>query len=60
MYESDFSRHNVHRLLVEVYLLVFLSFTLLGILYYQYIHAPNAQYFATTFDGRLVDIYPVH
>jgi hypothetical protein len=60
MYESDFYRHNVQRLLVVAYLLVFLIFTLLGILYYQYIHAPNAQYFASTLDGRLVEIYPAH
>lgn len=54
-----FYRNNFRRLLKFVYVLIFFSAALLGIILYQLFTTPTPQYFVTTSDGRLIEIKPV-
>lgn len=55
-----FSRVNFNRLITLSYLLSFIIFLLLGTIYYQYFTRPAPHYFATTSDGRLIELTPVN
>lgn len=57
--QSQFYRDGYRRLFVLVFLLLIVGFGLLGIIIYQHINRPIPKYFATTSDGRLIEIKPI-
>lgn len=55
---SQFYRNNYRRLIKFSFILIGVMFLLLGTLFYQYMTRPSVNYFVTTTDGRLVEIFP--
>jgi len=54
--QTQFYRNNYRRLLHFVLFLNLVAFILLGVIVYQHMTRPIPKYFATTSDGRLVEI----
>jgi intracellular multiplication protein IcmL len=57
--QSQFYRNNYRRLLYFVLFLIIVAFILLGVIVYQHMTRPVPKYFATTSDGRLIEIQPL-
>lgn len=57
--QPRFFQINFRRLLNLSYVLLGIIFLLLMLAYYQHIAKPKPHYFATTSDGRLVEITPL-
>lgn len=55
---SLFYRDGFRRLLTFSFVMVILIFGLLGLIFYQNHTRPTVKYFATTSDGRLIEIVP--
>lgn len=56
---SQFYRNNFRRLLTVMFILLGVGYILLGLIIYQYYTRPEPHYFATTSDGRLIEIQPI-
>lgn len=56
---NNFYRDNYHRLMIVCIGLLGICFCLIFWVFYESINRPAPQYFATTFDGRLIPIIPL-
>jgi intracellular multiplication protein IcmL len=57
--QNLFYRNNYRKLLKVSAGIVLLNFILLSIIFYEYYTRPIPKYFATTNDGRLIEISPL-
>jgi hypothetical protein len=56
--QGAFYKNNFRLLLNVAYVLIGLCALLTLFIWYQYLTKPAPHYFATTIDGRLVEIFP--
>jgi hypothetical protein len=56
--QGPFYRNHFRQLLKVAYILVVICFGLALYIFYQYITTPTPSYFATTIDGRMIEIFP--
>lgn len=56
--QGSFYRNHFRQLLKLGYGLLGLCFCLTLYIFYQYITTPIPSYFATTIDGRMIEIFP--
>jgi hypothetical protein len=56
--QGPFYRNNFRLLLNVGYVLLGICFCLVIYIFYQYITTPPPSYFATTIDGRMIEIFP--
>lgn len=56
--QGQFYRNNFRLLLNVAYILIGLCFCLLLFILYQHITQPPPYYFASTMDGRIIEISP--
>ena len=56
---NNFYRDNYRRLVTALLLLLIMIIFLVGIVYYQISHRPEPRYFATTVDGRIMQLFPL-
>ncbi len=56
---NNFYIDNYRRLIVVVLLLITIVLGLVGLMFWQLAHQPKAQYFATSTDGRIMQLYPL-
>lgn len=56
--QGQFYKNNFRQLLKVAYALIGLCFCLTLFILYQYITKPPPHYFATTLDGRMIEIFP--
>lgn len=56
---NDFYRDNYRRIVIALFLLLFVILAQAGVIYYLLTHRPLPVYFATTNNGRVMRILPV-
>ncbi len=56
---NDFYRDNYRRIVIAIFLLLFIIFAQTGVIYYLLTHRPLPVYFATTNNGRVMRILPI-
>jgi intracellular multiplication protein IcmL len=56
---NDFYRDNYRRLVIALVMLLAIIILLLGIIAYQITNRPEPKYFATTVDGRIMQLFPL-
>lgn len=53
-----FVRNSFRRFIYIAYFLLFLNYLIVGVLLYNLFNIEPSTYFATTTDGRIINIYP--
>lgn len=56
---NNFYRDNYRRLVLSLMFLLFIIIFLAGIVFYQIYNRPEPKYFATTTDGRIMQLFPL-
>lgn len=56
---NNFYRDNYRRVMIFCLMLVLIIAALVGIIFYQQSHVPTPKYFATTQDGKLIELIPL-
>jgi len=57
--QGEFYRNNFRRLIKITYIFIIVIFLLLAFIFYQFFTTLPPKYFATTQDGRLVEVIPL-
>lgn len=56
---NNFYRDNYRRLVLSLMFLLFIIIFLAGVVFYQIYNRPEPKYFATTTDGRIMQLFPL-
>lgn len=56
---NNFYRDNYRRLVLSLMFLLFIVIFLVGVIFYQIYNRPESKYFATTTDGRIMQLFPL-
>lgn len=56
---NNFYRDNYRRLVLSLMFLLFVIVFLVGVVFYQIYNRPEPKYFATTTDGRIMQLFPL-
>jgi intracellular multiplication protein IcmL len=56
---NDFYRDNYRRLVIAVVFLLIIVATLISVVFYQIYNRPEPKYFASTVDGRIMQLFPL-
>jgi len=57
--QGEFYRDNFRRLIKIAYIFITVIFLLLALIFYQFFTTLPPKYFATTQDGRLIEVIPL-